>query len=584
SKRPIPVPPLPPGEGVRGRGLPARPGYALVAVLVVIVVLSLAAYQYVEVMGAERRAAARLGTAAQARAAAVSGVHQAAAMLADPTTLANDLGHDPLKDGAFPEMTVAAGANPRQESRSSLVAVAPDGSGGFQRRYGAVVDEGGKLNINALIEQDPAGQVLYDALMKLPNMTADVADAIVDWVDADDDPRTDGAESGHYTGLARPYRAKNGPLNSLDELLFVRGVTPQLLFGTDRNRNGTADEDGGGDFGRGWADYLTVYGRELNLDTGGTLRVNANESEDLPALHGKLVTAVGQDLADLILAYKMFTVSTPPVQNFSVTVRMTEAAAAGQATTVRMSGTVQVESAERVQLTAQTSDSGGGGAGGSGSGSGSGQGQSQNTTVGTMADLSDAVKTALAGEPKNRRRLKSLLDLQNVRITLPRAENAPPDAPSVVVDSPLNNSAGLNDALPKLLDKVTTTTAVELVPRLNVNTAPREVLLTVPNLTEAVVDDIIAKREQQPKGDAATLTAAWLVTSGAMSAADFKTVEKYLTGRSMVYRVQAIGYFGEGGPTARVEAVVDTNQGAPRILYFRDLADLDTPRGFEPPR
>jgi hypothetical protein len=34
---------------------------------------------------------------------------------------------------------------------------------------------------------------------------------------------------------------------------------------------------------------------------------------------------------------------------------------------------------------------------------------------------------------------------------------------------------------------------------------------------------------------------------------------------------------------SRVEAVFDVNQGAPRILYCRDLGDLDTPRGFEPP-
>ena len=66
--------------------------------------------------------------------------------------------------------------------------------------------------------------------------------------------------------------------------------------------------------------------------------------------------------------------------------------------------------------------------------------------------------------------------------------------------------------------------------------------------------------------------------------ATIQSLEKYITGRSMVYRIHSIGYFGEGGPTARVEAVVDMNQGAPRILYFRDLTDLDTPRGFDPPR
>jgi hypothetical protein len=52
----------------------------------------------------------------------------------------------------------------------------------------------------------------------------------------------------------------------------------------------------------------------------------------------------------------------------------------------------------------------------------------------------------------------------------------------------------------------------------------------------------------------------------------------------MVYRIEAIGYLEGGGPVARVEAVIDLNQGAPRILYYRELTDLDSPRAFQPPQ
>ena len=38
--------------------------------------------------------------------------------------------------------------------------------------------------------------------------------------------------------------------------------------------------------------------------------------------------------------------------------------------------------------------------------------------------------------------------------------------------------------------------------------------------------------------------------------------------------MQSIGYFDEGGPMARVEAVIDVNQGKPRVVYYRDLTDL----------
>jgi len=38
-------------------------------------------------------------------------------------------------------------------------------------------------------------------------------------------------------------RIKSGPYDSLNELLLVRGVTPELLFGKDKNRNGVIDPD-----------------------------------------------------------------------------------------------------------------------------------------------------------------------------------------------------------------------------------------------------------------------------------------------------------------------------------------------------
>ena len=52
--------------------------------------------------------------------------------------------------------------------------------------------------------------------------------------------RTNGAKESYYSGLTPPYHCKNGPLDSLEEMLLIKGVTPQLLFGNDKNRNGVA--------------------------------------------------------------------------------------------------------------------------------------------------------------------------------------------------------------------------------------------------------------------------------------------------------------------------------------------------------
>ena len=64
--------------------------------------------------------------------------------------------------------------------------------------------------------------------------------------------------------------------------------------------------------------------------------------------------------------------------------------------------------------------------------------------------------------------------------------------------------------------------------------------------------------------------------------ATVQSLEQYITARSQVYRVQSVGHFDSGGPTARVEAVIDTNAGRPRIVYYRDLTGLG--KGFNLPR
>jgi len=51
-----------------------------------------------------------------------------------------------------------------------------------------------------------------------------ISDSIQDWIDRDDMPRPNGAESDYYQGLTPQYMAKNGPLDDLSELLLIKGV------------------------------------------------------------------------------------------------------------------------------------------------------------------------------------------------------------------------------------------------------------------------------------------------------------------------------------------------------------------------
>lgn len=102
------------------------------------------------------------------------------------------------------------------------------GGGAFRVR---LVDEGGKINLNRVDEQ-----VLRRVFTNLgvdPSVADILADSIMDWRDPDDLHRTNGAESDYYQSLSPSYSAKNGPLDSVEDLLWIRGMTPALFYGAN---------------------------------------------------------------------------------------------------------------------------------------------------------------------------------------------------------------------------------------------------------------------------------------------------------------------------------------------------------------
>jgi type II secretory pathway component PulK len=118
---------------------------------------------------------------------------------------------------------------------------------------------------------------------------------------------------------------------------------------------------------------------------------------------------------------------------------------------------------------------------------------------------------------------------------------------------------------------------------LNVNTASQTVLAALPGLEDEDVQNILSIRPDPTTATAAPdpifQTPAWLLTQGNMPIAKVKALDSYITARSQVYRFQSLGYFEGGGPMSRVEAVIDGNNGRPRIVYRRDLGELGS--GFD---
>lgn len=88
-----------------------------------------------------------------------------------------------------------------------------------------------KFNINMALTMEG---VVQQALILIGTDAAEVptiVGSIQDWIDRDDDAHASGAETSYYQGLEIPYAAKNGPIDDLSELLFVKGVTSDIYWG-----------------------------------------------------------------------------------------------------------------------------------------------------------------------------------------------------------------------------------------------------------------------------------------------------------------------------------------------------------------
>ena len=155
----------------------------------------------------------------------------------------------------FSSQLVADDDSPRDRGRFTIVAPKIDDTAVTGARYG-LQDESAKINLATIlnlrsIQRSPAmaddsaadNTNAHAILMGLPGMTDDTADAILDWIDADDTPRDQGAESDFYGSLDNGYTPRDRPPVSIEELLLVRGVTPELLFGYDAVKMGYSSSD-----------------------------------------------------------------------------------------------------------------------------------------------------------------------------------------------------------------------------------------------------------------------------------------------------------------------------------------------------
>ncbi|MDH3981364.1 MAG: type II secretion system protein GspK [Kiritimatiellaceae bacterium] len=112
-----------------------------------------------------------------------------------------------------------------------------------------------------------------------------------DWIDESDESQINGAESDDPFYEKAGYPVKNGPLDSVEELLLIKGWGPEILYGKP------ADEDSDEIFGI--AKLLTVWGDgKVNLNTASEdLLLSFSEYEDWE-LSSVFEARMGEDMED----------------------------------------------------------------------------------------------------------------------------------------------------------------------------------------------------------------------------------------------------------------------------------------------
>jgi type II secretory pathway component PulK len=532
----------------------------LVIVLVVVVLLSLAAYNYSQLMLTEMEAATMHASDVQARAMADSAAEYVATLLANRTEPGlENLQHNP---SLFQGVSVVDSGRARGRGRFSIIAPLEQDPTAQRIRYG-LMDESAKLNLNVLNKMGLDDEQSRTLLMGLPLMTEEIADAILDWIDPDDNAREFGAEAEYYE-TETVYTTKNGPLETIDELLLVRGVTPELLYGEDANRNGLLDlnendadaspplDNADGILHLGWTAYLTVNSREANLRADGTAKIDVNNGL-LTDLYDALLEDFDEDVATYVVAYRM----AGPKDQDPNTSTNGSSGSGGSQTTSTTKNKQQQQQQQAVQGVATAI------AGAATSGSGT-------VTRGGM-DISKG------GQFK----IKSLWELMG-----PNSDTAQVtiNGKKQNVTSPWADPGQLKALLPTLFDTLSVSADAFVEGRININQARYELLTGVPNMTEELATAIIAAQPVDANGTPMTdliqshNTSGWLYLEGLVDIWGMRELDPYLTARGDVYRAQVFGFYDGGGPVARAEVIVDATQQPPRIIFYRDLNDLG--RGY----
>ena len=571
----------------------SRRGMALVVVMVTVILVALAAYGFNHQMTEAYRASRVQTERAQARLAAVSGVDAMRSLAAMPTAERERLiesGSAMFRRsiGGAGESGTGVATEDETSGGWSFVVISPrvDSDSGFDSlstlpwRVGWL-SESAKLNVETLRFQETRfpGHA-RQALLNLPDATPERVDRFLRSYGIVSRSSGDGGRAGGSMAADR-FGASGAASRGLSDAdadadraeglnwLWTGGdwdhnyrLGPLEQAMLARSRGGIGSGEGIGSGGgssawngsvgsgssagetpRGWRNFITERSGRRNVNRSGQPRIFLNGS-DLAGLHRRLSAIWPREWADFVILARQYGVSQ---------------------------------------------------GGGQSEASGEGAGTALSEPVDDPLSVGSGGKAAIDLTRPPRYRIESPLELVGARVR-PERDEADTDgadtgganrdgadtdgAGTEWRESPFQDAGGGNgDYLERLADDVTTDANVLLEGQIDINVAPRAVLLGIPDMTAELADRIVAARRSPPPAASTRDTVAWLAREGVVEVTTLRDWLPWITVGGECWSAQVIGYRDAISPSFRCTVVIDGRGETPVIRDFRQWDHWG--RGFD---
>lgn len=388
-----------------------------------------------------------------------------------------------------------------------------------QRPLFGLVDENARVNLNSVGEEFLSG---------LPGMSESMVDSLLDWRDADSVARPSGAEDAYYEELENPYVARNGALISVRELMRVRSWEPMLRLVLPDPYQRFLEEGGlqvsnlKVEDARLLMNMVTVWSADDNIAPDGEARLDLSSAnaEEMR----RRIENLTEDEANAIVKWRDGNAYASATDLLDVTKPEEENNNNNNDNNNNRNNRGGNDDGNRQERNASQ--------GGDGDDRGNENRESNNRQGGNRARSGGSS----SGE--------KVFSLDRVGEII--------DYFSVPADAGENTDGAANGN--------------QRPARINLNTAPRELLVCIPGISAALADTLLNDRRANPFEGAGALAGV-----DGVGAEIFRKIYPVLTARSSRFHVWSRGIEPDSGASVTVEAVLSADSGGNvSIVYWRE--------------